>query len=66
MDTQHLNDLVYVHYNLSLWVKQYERKVDVTAISLDGIHTNAAWREECEELVMEVAPVWLKANHDTY
>ena len=65
MDTGCLNDLVYVHYNLRLWVKQYERKVDATTISLDEIDTTAAWRAECEEPVMEVALDWLEDVHDT-
>ena len=39
-------------------MKQYERKVDAKAISLDEIDTIAAWRVECEEPVMEVAPDW--------
>ena len=46
-------------------MKQYERKVDATTISLDEIDTTAAWRVECEEPVMEVAPDWLEDDHDT-
>ena len=46
-------------------MKQSKRKVDVTAISLDGIDTTAAWRVESEDPVMEVALDWLKADHDT-
>ena len=46
-------------------MKQHERKVDATTISLDEINTIAARRAECEELVMEVAPDWLEDNHDT-
>ena len=46
-------------------MKQYERKVDATAISLNQIDTTAAWREKCEEPVMEVAPDWLEDDHDT-
>jgi hypothetical protein len=38
--------LVYVHYNLRLWVKQLEMKIDAKAISLDEIDTTAAWRVE--------------------
>ena len=46
-------------------MKQYERKFDATTISLDEIDTTAAWRAECEEPVMEVAPDWLDDDHDT-
>ena len=46
-------------------MKQYGRKVDAKAISLDEIDTTAAWRAECEEPVMEVAPDWLEDDHDT-
>ena len=60
MDTQRLNDLVYVSYNLRLWVKQLEKKPEVEAISLDHIDTTAAWRAEIEEPIMEAAPDWLE------
>ena len=60
MDTQRLNDLVYVSYNLRLWVKQLEKKPEVEAISLDHIDTTAAWRAEIEEPIMEEAPDWLE------
>ena len=46
-------------------MKQYERKVDVTTISLDGIDTTGAWSVESEESVMEVALDSLKVDHDT-
>ena len=46
-------------------MKQYERKVDATTISLNEIDTSVAWRAECEEPVMEVAPDWLEDDHDT-
>ena len=65
LDTERLNHLVYVHYNLKLWVKQYERKVDVTTISLDEIDTTGAWSVESEEPVMEVALDWLEVDHFT-
>ena len=55
LDTQRLNDLVYVSYNLQLWMKQLEKKPEVEAISLDDIDTNAAWRVEIEEPIMEAA-----------
>jgi hypothetical protein len=45
--------LVYVYYNLRLWVKQLEIKIDVKPISLDEIDTTAAWRVEVEEPVTE-------------
>ena len=46
-------------------MKKYERKVDAKAISLDEIDTTAAWRAECEEPVMEVAPDWIEDDHAT-
>ena len=45
-------------------MKEIERKVGMTAISLDGIATTATWRVECEELIMEEAPNWLEDDHD--
>ena len=45
-------------------MKQYQRKVDAKAISLDHIDTTAAWRSECQEPAMEVAPDWLADDHD--
>ena len=32
-----LNDLVYVHYNLRLWMAQIQKELDANAISLDNI-----------------------------
>ena len=46
-------------------MKQYERKVDVTTISLDEIDTTGAWSVESEELVMEVSIDWIEVYHDT-
>ncbi len=64
MDLQRLNDMVYVYYNLRLWVKQLEKMSDVNAISLEEIDTTAAWRVEAEEPVMEDAPNWLEEDGD--
>jgi hypothetical protein len=66
LDTSHLNDLVYVYYNLRLWVKQLEIKIDAKAISLDGIDTTAAWRVEVEEPVIETALDWLEDSGDDH
>jgi hypothetical protein len=66
MDTSRLNDLVYVHYNLRLWVKQLEIKIDAKAISLDEIDTTAAWRVEVEEPVTETAIDWLEDSGDDH
>eukprot|EP00253_Pinus_taeda_P011756 PITA_11756 len=54
-----LNDMVYVYYNLRLWVRQLERTLDMEAISLDGIDTIAAWRVEVERPLMESTDDWL-------
>jgi hypothetical protein len=61
-----LNDLVYVYYNLRIWVKQLEKKPDVKAISLDGIDTIVAWRVEVEESVIETALDWLEDSDDDH
>ena len=45
-------------------MKQTERKVDVKAISLDGIDTIAVWRVESKEPVMKASPSWLEDDHD--
>eukprot|EP00253_Pinus_taeda_P012462 PITA_12462 len=57
---QRLNDMVYVYYNLRLWVRQLERIPDMEAISLNGIDTTAAWRVEAERPLMESASNWLE------
>eukprot|EP00253_Pinus_taeda_P011626 PITA_11626 len=59
LETQRLNDMVYVYYNLRLWVRQLEKTPDVDAISLDGIDTTAAWRVEAKRPLMESADDWL-------
>jgi hypothetical protein len=64
LDTPHLNDLVYVYYNLRLWVKQLEKKPDAKAISLDEIDTTTAWRVEVEEPVIETSLDWLEEDSD--
>jgi hypothetical protein len=66
LDTSLLNDLVYAYYNLRLWVKQLEIKIDAKAISLDGIGTTVAWRAEVEEPVIETALDWLKDSGDDH
>jgi hypothetical protein len=58
--------LVYVHYNLRLWVKQLEIKIDAKAISLDEIDTTDAWRVEVEEPVIETALDWLEDSGDDH
>ena len=55
-----LNDLVYVHYNLRLWIKQMDKTPDVDAISLDNIDILSTWRVEAELPIIEVAPSWLE------
>ena len=55
-----LNDLVYVHYNLRLWIKQMDKTPDVDAISLDNIDILSTWRVEVELPIIEAAPSWLE------
>ena len=52
--------MVYVYYNLRLWVRQLETIPDMEAISLDGIDTTAAWRVEAERPLMESVDDWLE------
>jgi hypothetical protein len=52
--------LVYVYYNLRLWVKQLDKEPDIEAISLDNIDTTSQWRVEIQEPEMEEAPEWLE------
>eukprot|EP00253_Pinus_taeda_P021121 PITA_21121 len=59
LEFQRLNDMVYVYYNLRLWVRQLERTPNVDAISLDGIDTTTAWRVEAERPLMDSANDWL-------
>ena len=60
MEGQRLNDMVYVYYNLRLWVRQLERTPDMEAISLDAIDTTAEWRVEAERPVMESTADWIE------
>eukprot|EP00253_Pinus_taeda_P029528 PITA_29528 len=59
LESQRLNDMVYIYYNLRLWVRQLERTPDVDVISLDGIDTTAAWRVEAKRPLMESVDDWL-------
>jgi hypothetical protein len=54
--------LVYVYYNLRLWVKQLDKEPDIEAISLDNIDTTSQWRVEIQEPKMEEAPKWLEEH----
>jgi hypothetical protein len=62
LDVHHLNDMVYVYYNLRLWVKQRNKVPDTNDIVMDSTDTTSPWRVEIEEHVMEEAPEWLE--HD--
>eukprot|EP00253_Pinus_taeda_P018426 PITA_18426 len=62
LESQRLNDMVYVYYNLRLWVRQLERTPDMEATLLDGIDTTVAWRVESERPLMESADDWLVQN----
>ena len=60
LEGQRLNDMVYVYYNLRLWVRQLERTPDMEAISLDAIDTTFAWRVEAKRPIMESALDWIE------
>ena len=60
LESQQINDMVYVYYNLILWVRQLERTLDVEAISLDAIDTTVAWRVEAKRPIMELTHDRLK------
>eukprot|EP00253_Pinus_taeda_P032034 PITA_32034 len=59
LESQRLNDMVYVYYNLRLWVRQLEKTPDMEAISLDGIDTTVVWRVEAKRPLMESVDDWL-------
>eukprot|EP00253_Pinus_taeda_P001574 PITA_01574 len=59
LESQRFNDMVYVYYNLRLWLRQLERIFDMEAISLDGIDTIAAWKVKAERPLMESVDDWL-------
>jgi hypothetical protein len=56
--------LVYVYYNLRLWVKQLDKEPDIEDISLDNIDTTSQWRVEIQGPEMEEAPEWLEEHAD--
>jgi hypothetical protein len=64
IDLPCLNDLVYVHYTLPLWVRQLEKIHDVYTISLVNINILSGWRVEYEAPVMEEAPAWLEKEEE--
>ena len=52
--------MVYVHYNLRLWMRQIDKEPDVKAISLDNIDILSKWRVEVEVPLLDEAPAWLE------
>jgi hypothetical protein len=46
LEFSRLNDLVYVDYNIRLWLRKMDRTLDVDAISLDNINVLSKWRVE--------------------
>eukprot|EP00253_Pinus_taeda_P012842 PITA_12842 len=64
LEFAHLNDLVYVHYNIRLRVRQIESPMDPDAISLDNIDVLSPWRVEFEEPILEESPSWLEPVED--
>eukprot|EP00253_Pinus_taeda_P023416 PITA_23416 len=59
LESQRLNDMVYVYYNLRLWVRQLQKPTDVEAISLENIDTTSSWRVETERPILDSIPDWL-------
>eukprot|EP00253_Pinus_taeda_P021405 PITA_21405 len=57
-----LNDLVYMHYNIRLRVRQTEAPMDPEAISLDNIYVLSQWRVESEEPILEESPSLLEPD----
>jgi len=51
--------MVYVKYNLHLWVRQLQKTHDEESISLDNIDTTSTWRFETVRLTIESIPYWL-------
>jgi hypothetical protein len=58
--------LVYVYYNLRLWVKQLDKEPNIEPISLDNIDTTSQWRVKIQEPEMEEAPEWLEEHADDW
>jgi hypothetical protein len=56
--------MVYVYYNLKLWVKRIDKAFDKNTISLDCTDTMNPWRVEAKRHVMEEAPKWLEHDVD--
>jgi hypothetical protein len=56
--------LVYVYYNLRLWVKQLDKEPDIEAITLDNIDTTSQWRVEIQEPEIKEALEWLEEHAD--
>eukprot|EP00253_Pinus_taeda_P003827 PITA_03827 len=59
LESQRFNDMVYVYYNLRLWVRQRQKPTDVEAISLDNIDTTSSWSVETKRPIMDSIPDWL-------
>ena len=56
LDFHHLNDMVYVYYNLRLWVKQSDKAPKTDSIKVDESDSTGPRRVEIERLVMKEAP----------
>jgi hypothetical protein len=52
--------MVYVYYNLRLWVRKIHKTPDVGPISLDGIDMTVAWRVESERPILELMHDWIQ------
>ena len=64
MEFTRFNDLVYVHYNLRLWMTQIQKEPDANVISLDNIDILFKWRVEIETPIMEESPAWVEEGQE--
>jgi hypothetical protein len=55
--------MIYVYYNLQLWVRQHEKFHDVDVISFENINMMSQWRVEYNTPIIEEAPEWLEEVH---
>eukprot|EP00253_Pinus_taeda_P010825 PITA_10825 len=62
LKSQRVNDMVYVYYNLRLWVRQLQKTPNMEAISLDNIDTIVACWVEAERHVMDSIPDWVDVD----
>jgi hypothetical protein len=64
LDVHRLNDMVYVYYNIRLWVRQINKVPNADVVSLDALDTTSPWRVEAENPVLEESPKWMEHDDD--